>query len=307
MFVRALRRNPSLILFLVICLLVGWQLGAREGDLRDVVSPIRERYAAAQASLKEEPKQKNRLAIVTFVTDQRSYLHLSLKNHDHYARRHGYDFIIDYEAHPPLGTPWWKLDMLERLIKLDKWDWLWWMDFDTLIMDTGIKVTDIINETLATVPDPDKIEYLLTHDCNGLNSGSYILRSRQSAIDLMNLIRAFKSTMEKGLEEDRQLSEQDVMGELFKVDKNAAERTVRVQQQKLNAFPKEIACFDHESHEWQPHDFVIHFAGAWAHVKGDDPTGQLMKKYEPWIKWGDWDSFDWKVGGKEGDSGWHVL
>jgi mannan polymerase II complex MNN10 subunit len=37
--------------------------------------------------------------------------------------------------------------------------------------------------------------------------------------------------------------------------------------------------------------FVLHFAGAWAHVKGEDPTGQLMQKYQREIVWGDWKQF----------------
>ena len=54
--------------------------------------------------------------------------------------------------------------MMERLIKQDKYDWLWWMDFDTLITNTDIKVADIIQETLANVTKPDDIDYLTTHD-----------------------------------------------------------------------------------------------------------------------------------------------
>ena len=54
--------------------------------------------------------------------------------------------------------------MMERLIKEEKWDWLWWVDFDTLITNTDTKVTDVIEETLKTVPNPDDIDILTTHD-----------------------------------------------------------------------------------------------------------------------------------------------
>lgn len=83
-----------------------------------------------------------------------------------YARRHKYDFIVDYEAHTDRdhGTTWWKYNMMERLIKTEKWDWLWWIDFDTLITNTDIKVLDIIEETLKKVTAPDEIDVLTTHD-----------------------------------------------------------------------------------------------------------------------------------------------
>lgn len=54
--------------------------------------------------------------------------------------------------------------MMERLIKSGKWDWIWWMDFDTLITNTDIKVADIIEETLKNVTKPEDIDYLTTHD-----------------------------------------------------------------------------------------------------------------------------------------------
>jgi mannan polymerase II complex MNN10 subunit len=55
---------------------------------------------------------------------------------------------------------------------------------------------------------------------------------------------------------------------------------VYIPQYKINAFPKEIQCYDEESRAWKRGDFVIHFAGAWAHLKMDDPTGFLMRKYQ---------------------------
>lgn len=54
--------------------------------------------------------------------------------------------------------------MMERLLKKDKWDWIWWLDFDTLVTNTDIKVTDVIEETLKNATNPDEVDYLVTHD-----------------------------------------------------------------------------------------------------------------------------------------------
>jgi mannan polymerase II complex MNN10 subunit len=81
-----------------------------------------------------------------------------------YARRHGYDFIVDYEAHTDKGTCYWKFNMMERLIKQAKWDWIWWVDFDTLITNTDMKVTDVIDEAMANATNPDAIDWIITHD-----------------------------------------------------------------------------------------------------------------------------------------------
>jgi mannan polymerase II complex MNN10 subunit len=69
-------------------------------------------------------------------------------------------------------------------------------------------------------------------------------------------------------------------------EKNSPEfnRAVFIPQHKMNAFPDEIPCYGRDSRVWKEGDFVVHFAGAWAHVKGDDPYGDLMRKYEVYTK-----------------------
>ncbi|KAF2462995.1 uncharacterized protein BDR25DRAFT_298686 [Lindgomyces ingoldianus] len=276
MLSRSLRISPSVCLFLLFCAFLGWQLshGPILGQPIDPAGP-----GAG------EPKMPLRIAVVTMVTDEKSYIHMSLKNKDYYARRHGYDLVVDFEAHSDLGTTWWKYNMMERLIKSNKYDWMWWIDFDTLITNTDIKVAEIIQETLANATNPDDIDFLTTHDCNGLNTGSFVVRSRESSVkylrDTYDIHAVAKSRGE-------QYSEQDAMAKLSRIDPESAKRTLQVPQWKMNAFPQEIACFDESRQVWKHGTFVIHFAGAWAHVKGDDPTGQMMRKYEKEIIWGDW-------------------
>lgn len=71
---------------------------------------------------------------------------------------------MDYEAHTERGVTYWKFNMMERLIKSGKYDWIWWLDFDTLITNTDIVLDDIINETLANATNAEEIDYLITHD-----------------------------------------------------------------------------------------------------------------------------------------------
>lgn len=64
------------------------------------------------------------------------------------------------------------------------------------------------------------------------------------------------------------------------------QHAMRIPQWKINAFPEEIGCYDTHKKKWVKGMFVVHFAGAWAHIKSEDPTGHLMRKYEPEIVWG---------------------
>lgn len=274
MLLRSLKIPPSLVLALLFLAFFGWQL---------CQGPSHEPSAAPPPEPAKDALP--RIAVMTFVTEQRSYLYLSLKNKAHYTRRHGYDFIMEYESHTDRAVVFWKFDMAERLIKSGKYDWIWWVDFDTIITNTDVKLTDIIDEALRNATNPDEIDYLFTHDCNGFNAGSFLVRGHERSLQFIHDSWAIH---DKAKEEHINMSEQDSTVKLMKEDKVSASRVHVVPQWKLNAFPSEIACFDDSHRVWEHGMFVLHFAGAWAHVKGDDPTGYLMKRYENKIIWGDW-------------------
>lgn len=81
-----------------------------------------------------------------------------------YAKKHGYDFYIDYESTNNRGMMWHKFDMVQNVINGSEHDWVWWMDFDTLITNTNTKLEDIISEALANATDPDLVDYIFTPD-----------------------------------------------------------------------------------------------------------------------------------------------
>lgn len=77
-----------------------------------------------------------------------------------YADTHQYDLRVDFA-----GSGFWhKLNMVEDAIKLNRYDWIWWIDFDTLITNTTTKITDIIEETLQKHPNPAAVSMILTQD-----------------------------------------------------------------------------------------------------------------------------------------------
>jgi mannan polymerase II complex MNN10 subunit len=59
---------------------------------------------------------------------------------------------------------WHKLNMIERLIQHNQYDWIWWIDFDTIITNTTVKLEDLIQESLVNVTDPNNIDMILTPD-----------------------------------------------------------------------------------------------------------------------------------------------
>lgn len=54
--------------------------------------------------------------------------------------------------------------MFEYLVRTGDYDWIWWVDFDTVITNTTIKIEDIIADALRDEKNPDNIDLLLTSD-----------------------------------------------------------------------------------------------------------------------------------------------
>jgi mannan polymerase II complex MNN10 subunit len=59
---------------------------------------------------------------------------------------------------------WHKFVMFEQVIAEKMHDWIWWIDFDTLITNTTIKLDDIIQESLENSTRPNDIDFVLTDD-----------------------------------------------------------------------------------------------------------------------------------------------
>lgn len=87
MLIRSARRlPPSLVLMLVFLAFLGWELsqGMRHEEHPLPASPPPPAPALVEPEQRPhvEEKKPPRLALVTFVTEQRSYLYLSLRNKD---------------------------------------------------------------------------------------------------------------------------------------------------------------------------------------------------------------------------------
>jgi mannan polymerase II complex MNN10 subunit len=80
MLIRSLRGiPPSLVLLLFFLAFLGWQLSQGTTHEDQPSTPAAPAEEKSNAPVGDKPP---RIAVMTFVTEQRSYLHLSLKNHD---------------------------------------------------------------------------------------------------------------------------------------------------------------------------------------------------------------------------------
>jgi mannan polymerase II complex MNN10 subunit len=79
MLTRAVRVPPVLLLLLlVVCAFLGWQFRQHPSAIAPLALPKVDPTTGTQVP---------RIALVTFITDEKSYIHLSLKNKDRKSHR----------------------------------------------------------------------------------------------------------------------------------------------------------------------------------------------------------------------------
>jgi mannan polymerase II complex MNN10 subunit len=218
----------------------------------------------------------------------------------------GYSLFVDWEAPEKRGVMWHKFTMAERVIAAGQHDWIWWIDFDTLFTNFTFPAHEQIHRILRQLPPEraDEIDALLSPDCFELNAGSMIYRSRPSTVDFFNQVRAWHDGHWDN-------NEQDCVREATKLASNKTweryaelhrdpppfardapfkvtdygsmhehKQVLMTHQSDINPFPDEIKCHERDEETWRQGMIIVHFAGAWAHMKDDkDATGTLMKKY----------------------------
>jgi mannan polymerase II complex MNN10 subunit len=110
-----------------------------------------------------------------------------------------------------------------------------------------------------------------------------LIRSSARSLAFLNKVREYHDA--EKLKTGDGPHEQEAMKQLLHSNPADMARVMFLPQKKLNSFPEQIQCYDQDGEPWSEGDLLLHFAGAWAHVEGEDPTGQLMKKYERFATW----------------------
>lgn len=140
---------------------------AEKGDIK---LPKEVECLDAEISLEKKKHKKPKVAMVVVVTwprEEHSWVNASLANKEKYARQHGYGIHI-VPALEGLGrkAPWSKIPW--TLALMPAYDWIWWLDLDTVILNQTIVIEGFIDNSYMAV---------IGLDMNGLNTGSALYRS----------------------------------------------------------------------------------------------------------------------------------
>jgi hypothetical protein len=214
--------------------------------------------------------KKRRIAIVSYLAmpnSKNKHLYLLPMAHQSqlvrrvYAAKHGYDVIWEDESMRMAK----KTEHWGKLITIAKWlphyDWIWWLDVDTLIMNHTISLEWLIDKHATTGEE----HLLIARDSRFLNSGSMLLKNDE---DTMTFLRDILKVPEKF----HFAWEQGAINELafnnFSYPYIVERRwTVLVHPALLNAGPPGSRTGMYDYHDG---DFVVHFAGF---LDNHAPTG----------------------------------
>ena len=124
--------------------------------------------AAGLSEAEAAPGAARRFAILTLCDANAGYIcAASAANKRRYADLHGYDLIVSRTAADPSRPAAWS-KILEVREHLPRYDWLMFIDVDTLIMNPAVRLEDIAD---------DSVDQVLAADHNGVNSGVWLVRN----------------------------------------------------------------------------------------------------------------------------------
>jgi len=233
-------------------------------------------------------KTGGKFAIVTFETRDVTFWRESLGNKFEYTQRHGYEFLPTFKSPKgdDMGGVWSKIPLVNQTLAMGRFEWVLWMDFDTLFTNLHHKMEDFMEDAqtnhlnaLQTGQKWSDVSMIASADCQPFNAGVMFFRNTAWTRQFLEKVWAMRNEPRK--------SEQDCMrivldndGELDKGNKHF----LLVPQYKLNSYPDELSCVENHERHWKQGDWIIHFPGAWAFMRDTkDPFGDLLRRYYPRI------------------------
>lgn len=181
-----------------------------------------------------------------------------------YAEKHGYPFIHETELlDPSRNASWNKIPYVLKY--LPDFDWVFWTDADSLVMNPDVRLEDVIGDT-------DK-DFLAMAKNNNPNCGEFLIRNCPWSEDFFRRVYAEPFVKYDAWEET-------AVTRL--INRNADDRShvQWIPHQLLNSFVD-----PHHPNNYKEGDFIAHFAGmSQAECQGgrDGAIRKLVEMMRSW-------------------------
>ncbi len=168
-----------------------------------------------------------------------------IENKREYCARHGYDFICGTQSRD-LSRPlaWSKIKLIQDY--LGQYDWIFWSDADSFIMNLSVPLEAFIDNRAMMV---------VACDWNGMNTGQFLLQNCTESFELLHGSYQLTQFIYHPWWEQAAIRQ-------YLFDHRDLLNFVKIVPQRwINSYPQEIAG-DNLDSIYHPGDFILHFPGA---------------------------------------------
>lgn len=225
-------------------------------------------------------KNKKRIAIVTlFDKNYADLAKLSIPNKMSYAGKYDYDFIYFNDViDRTRPAQWGMVKAVESLLLTDKYDWVWWIDLDSLIVNFDIQLESIIDNNYDLIFTANKYSYI--------SNGSAFYRNcdltKQFLRDAYDLEKPYLKNIDVNVFDHAQQS----MRLLLLNEEVYKNRTKMIHERVCNGFCKTndpnvlqyYPNWNQEDNIYQSGDFIIQFCGRSYQQRLDDFLEYMLPK-----------------------------
>jgi hypothetical protein len=176
-----------------------------------------------------------KLAVLSMYTiEMQGLAQMANQNKAAYCRRHGYDYLVADRVLDRSRPPAWS-KILHVQQHLADYDWVFWSDCDSLVMNPEIRLEQLID---------DKYDFLITRDPSGLNSGEFFLRNCPAAFEFLETVYAQTEVIHNPWWEQRAIIDVILSGQ----------HSLRIKECPQREFNSYLDSY-------VKGDFMLHFAG----------------------------------------------
>lgn len=163
---------------------------------------------------------------------------------EEYCNLHGYDFICFRESiDPSRPHAWQKIKALQKTLK--NYDWVFWSDADSIIMNNKILLEDLVDENSSFIICYDNISHVV-------NSGQFLIKNSKESIEFLDFVYSKREFTNHPWWENAAIID------ALKDNKFSPPFVKMLPQRVMNSFSFEVSR-NHPAACFQEGDFIIHF------------------------------------------------
>jgi hypothetical protein len=225
----------------------------------------------SSGSKRSQLSRAGKILVLTLSHGDFWYKDLVRRNRQSYCDKHNYDMKMIEKLEPFylfLDINWYKISAVLKMIRTNApYEWVWLADLDMFIMNSSIKLENIINlgmerkyaELLNRTSRvkkslvASKVDFILAKDNDGINFGSVLVRLHSAFVG-----KLFKEMWKRRWDSAiTNQNEQSSFVHFMGLWKRQFDLHVSfVPQNVFNSYPT-----NRKGHKYKPGEFLVHFAG----------------------------------------------